>query len=381
MGNGHLAPATYFLSGNDACTEGAIIAGCNFFAGYPITPANEISERMSKRMPQTGGIFLQMEDEMGSIGAIIGASWAGAKAMTATSGPGFSLMQEHIGFAIATETPCVLVDVQRGAPGTGIVALPMQGDVFQARWGHHGGCELIALAPSTVQEMLECTITAFNFAEEYRTPVVVLSDAFLGHLREKVIVPPISEIEIKSRKKCAGRIEECRPFLADEGVAPIPLFGEGYHVLVCSTSHDEWGQIKTTPDNHFNLVQKLNNKILKNVDKMTIVETSFLYDAEVVVISYGVVARSALKAVNIARTEGIKAGYVRLGTLWPFNDRYIGKLLEDAKSLVVVELNAGQMIREIQRVFGGERKISHISGICRIVSPLEIYAKIKESYR
>lgn len=370
-----LKSGTYFLSGNEACAEGAIAAGCRFFAGYPITPSTEIGERMAERMPEVNGVFVQMEDELASIGAVLGASWAGAKAMTATSGPGLSLMQEHIGFAIATETPCVIVDAQRGSPGTGVVAAPMQGDVFQSRWGHHGGCELIALAPSTVQEMFDLTIDCFNLSEAYRTPTILLADAFLSHLSEKLRIP--DEVKVVERKKPSGKSEEMRPFIAPKGVAPMPRFGQGYHLSVTSTSHDEKG-MEWTAESHYKLVERLNNKILQDKDKFTKIETRQLSDAEVAVISYGTPARSVLNAVKMAREEGIKAGYVRLITIWPFNNEAVGKILEHVNKIIVVELNLGQIMREVQRSIEAKSEVYFVSEIAKLPSPQKILNKIRE---
>ena len=371
-----LKSGTYFLSGNEACAEGAIAAGCRFFAGYPITPSSEIGERMAENMPMVNGVFVQMEDELASIGAVLGASWAGVKAMTATSGPGFSLMQEHIGFAIATETPCVIVDSQRGSPGTGVVAAPMQGDVFQSRWGHHGGMELIALAPSTVQEMFDLMVECFNLSEAYRTPVILLADAFLSHLSEKLRVP--KKVKLVERKKPNVKPEKLRPFLAPKGVAPMPRFGQGYRFLVTSTSHDETGMDSNDAESHYKLVERLNNKILRDKGKLTKIETRQLDDAEVAVISYGTPARCVLSAVKTAREEGIKAGYVRLITIWPFNNEMIGKMLEHVNKIIVVELNFGQIVREVQRSVEAKSEVYFVPEIAKLPTPQKILNKIRE---
>lgn len=371
-----LSPGVYLLSGNDAIVEGAIMAGCRFYAGYPITPSTEIAEGMARRMPQVNGIYVQMEDELASMGALMGASWAGAKAMTATSGLGFSLMQEHIGFAIASETPLVIVDVQRCGPASGVVAEPMQGDVMQANWGHNGDIGLIALAPASVQECFDLTIEAFNLAEKYRTPVVLLSDARLGHLREKVRVPSMEEVKIINRT--IAKKGEKRFFLDEEGIAPMPLFGRGHHMIVTVTSHDEYGMIRMNAENHRMLVERLTYKIRRSMNDVTRIESEYMEDAEIAVVSYGTPARGALRAVRKARDEGLKVGYVRLISIWPFNDDMVKRVLCNVNEIIVVELNTGQIIREVQRVVGGDRKVQLIWEIGKLVSPDVIYKKIKE---
>lgn len=375
---GILNPGVYLFSGNDACAEGAIMAGCKLYAGYPITPSSDMAERMAFRLPQVGGAYVQMEDEMASMGVMMGASWAGVKVMTATSGLGFSEMQEHISFAVATETPCVIIDVQRGGPGSGVVALPMQGDVYQARWGHHASSELIALTPSSVQECFNCTIDAFNLSEQYRVPVILLTDAKLAHLREKMRIPPVDEIKIVNRRKPTGKPEECYPFLAQEGVAPMPSFGEGYRFVVTSTSHNEKGDAMMTADTHYKLVRRINEKILRDRDKLTRIETQYMDDADVAVVAYGTPARGALRAVKVAREAGIKAGYVRLITLWPFNEQHVRKVLEGVRQVVVVELNMGQMEREVCRAVGPNVPVHLVMDICRLCHPDDIYRKIRE---
>jgi 2-oxoglutarate ferredoxin oxidoreductase subunit alpha len=341
----------HFMSGNIACAEGAIAAGCRFFAGYPITPATEIAEHMAARMPKVGGIYIQMEDEIASIAAVIGASYAGLKAMTATSGPGFSLMQENIGLAVMTETPCVIVDVMRGGPSTGQPTLPGQQDVMQARWGSHGDYEIIALAPSSVQEMFDLTVEAFNLAETYRVPTLLMADEVVAHMWEKVIIPPAEKVKVVNRKKPKTPPGKYMPFMPDEDlVPPMACFGEGYRFHATGLTHDEYGYPRTQDsDVQMKLVQRLCDKIRKNVDKIIRVRGEMLDDAEVVVVAYGIVTRAALSAVRKAREQGIKAGLLRLITLWPFPERQVANAAEKARAIIVPEMNCGQMVREVER--------------------------------
>jgi len=291
---------THFMSGDLACAEGALAAGCRFFGGYPITPATEIAERMARRMPEVGGIYIQMEDEIGSIAAVIGASYAGKKAMTATSGPGFSLMQENIGLAVMTEAPLVIVDIMRGGPSTGQPTMPGQQDIMQAKWGSHGDYEIIALAPSSVQEMFDLTIECFNLAEIYRVPVILLADEIIGHMWERVKIPPPDEIVIVNRKKPKVPPNEYHPL-----VPPMACFGEGYRFHATGLTHDEKGEPKTVSIEEQNkLVRRLCDKIRKNADKIIKVEEVMLEDAEVAVIAYGIASRAALSAVAFSRKTG-----------------------------------------------------------------------------
>jgi 2-oxoglutarate ferredoxin oxidoreductase subunit alpha len=343
----------HFLSGDLACAEGALAAGCRFFAGYPITPATEIAERMALRLPEVGGIYIQMEDELASMAAIIGASYAGLKSMTATSGPGFSLMQENIGLAAMTEAPCVVVNVMRGGPSTGQPTKPGQQDVMQAKWGSHGDYEIIALSPNSVQEAFNLTIEAFNLSEAYRVPVFLLMDESVAHMWEKVVIPRAEDIKLVNRKKPSVPPGEYAPFRpeGDDLVPPMACFGEGYHFHATGLTHDELGNPKTdSPETQFNLVSRLCEKIRRNVDKITKTEKVMLDDAEVAVIAYGVVSRSALSAVKKAREKGIKAGLLRLITLWPFPERHVAEFADRAKRIVVPELNYGQIVREVERV-------------------------------
>ena len=341
----------HFMNGDVACAEGAIAAGCRFFAGYPITPATEIAEHLSQRMPEIGGIYIQMEDEIGSIAAVIGASYTGLKAMTATSGPGFSLMQENIGLAVMTEAPCVIVDVMRGGPSTGQPTLPGQQDVMQAKWGSHGDYEIIALAPSSVQEMFDLTVEAFNLSETYRVPTILLADEIVAHMWEKVVIQPAEKMKIVNRKKPNVPPEKYMPFMPDDNlVPPMACFGEGFSFHATGLTHDEHGYPQTqSSEVQQRLVKRLCDKIRKNADKIIRVEEVMLEDADVVVLAYGIVARAALSAVRKAREEGIKAGLLRPITLWPFPEKDVAKIAKQAKAIVVAEMNCGQLVREVER--------------------------------
>ncbi|MEO0261421.1 MAG: 2-oxoacid:acceptor oxidoreductase subunit alpha [candidate division WOR-3 bacterium] len=341
---------THYMLGDHACAEGAIAAGCRFFAGYPITPSTEIAEWISRRLPLFGGIYIQMEDEIASITALIGASCGGVKSMTATSGPGYSLMVEGIGLAVMLEVPCVIVNVQRGAPSTGLPTLVGQGDVMQARWGSHGDYEIIALAPNSCQEMFDLTIKAFNLSEKYRVPVTILSDEAVGHLREKVVIPPEEKIEIIDRKKPNVPPEEYWPYIPDEDlVPPMAIAGEGYFVHMTGLTHDERGYPDITGEAHERLVRRLIDKIQKNRKDIIEYEEVMLDDAEIVVVSFGITARAALKAVREARKKGIKAGLFRLITIWPFPEERIAEISKKIEKFVVAEINQGQVRREVER--------------------------------
>jgi 2-oxoglutarate ferredoxin oxidoreductase subunit alpha len=342
----------HFMEGDVACAEGAIAAGCRFFGGYPITPATEVAERMAQRLPEVGGIYVQMEDEISSMAAVIGASYAGVKSMTATSGPGFSLMQENIGLAVMTETPCVIVNVMRGGPSTGQPTKPAQQDVMQAKWGSHGDYEIIALAPNSVQEMFDLTIEAFNLSEIYRIPVIVLGDEIVGHMYERLTIPSKEAIKIVNRKKPQVPPGKYAPFKPDKDlVPPMATFGQGYHFYATGLTHDETGHPRTdSAEAQRKLVQRLCDKIRKNVDNIVRVDKAMLEDADVAVVSYGITSRAALSAVRKARQEGIKAGLLRLVTIWPFPDKQVAELARQCKALVVPEMNYGQLVREVERV-------------------------------
>ena len=372
-----LKPGTYFWSGNEACVEAALIAGCRFFAGYPISPSNEIPEQLSERLPIVDGIFMQMEDELASIGAVMGGSWAGKKAMTATSGPGFSLMQETIGWGFMTETPCVIVDVQRAGPGTGQATKCAQGDVMQARWGTHGDYAAIVLSPNSVQEMFELTIRAFNLAEKYRTPVILLADETIGHVREKITVPPPEQIEVIDRKKPKPGD---KAFFGLEEVAPMPSVGEGFNVAVTASTHDEYG-VRFTQDAqvHRRIVGRLNAKINDHVDDIVEVENYNVDKCRVGIVSYGCTSRAVYEAVERAEAEAIKVGFVRLKTIWPFADKAVAKLAKSAEKIIVPEMNLGQVCREVQRVACKSEVVplNKIGG-GELITPEELFAKILE---
>jgi 2-oxoglutarate ferredoxin oxidoreductase subunit alpha len=341
----------HFLNGDVACAEGAIAVGCRFFAGYPITPATEIAEHLSQRMPEFGGIYIQMEDEIASMAAVIGASYSGLKAMTATSGPGFSLMQENIGLAVMTEAPCVIVDVMRGGPSTGQPTLPGQQDVMQAKWGSHGDYGIIALSPSSVQEMFDLTVEAFNLSETYRVPTLLMGDEIVGHMWEKVVIPPPDKIGIVNRKKPNVSREKYLPFKPDENlVPPMACFGEGFRFHATGLTHNEHGYPRTSSSEvQSKLVHRLVDKIQKNADKIIRVEEVMVEDADIVVVAYGIVARAALSAIRKAREKGIKAGMLRLITLWPFPEKQVARAAKSAKAIVVPEMNCGQIVREVER--------------------------------
>jgi 2-oxoglutarate ferredoxin oxidoreductase subunit alpha len=366
---------THFWSGNEACVEAALIAGCRFFAGYPISPANEIPERLSERLPLVDGVFMQMEDEIASIGAVMGASWAGKKAMTATSGPGFSLMQETIGWGFMTETPCVVVDVQRVGPGTGQATKCAQGDVMQARWGTHGDYATIVLSPNSVQETFELTIRAFNLAEKYRTPVILLTDETIAHVREQIVVPPPDNIAVTNRKKPS--VGDAA-FFGSEEVAPMPAVGDGFNVAVTASTHDEYG-VRFTQDAqvHRRMVEKLNAKINKHVEDIVEVEEYNVDDCKVGVVSFGCTSRAVYEAVERAEAEGVKTGYVRLKTIWPFPDKAVRRLAEKAERIIVPEMNLGQICREVQRVACRSEivPLNKIGG-GELITPEEILAEI-----
>jgi len=369
------------MTGNDACSEAAIVAGMRFFAGYPITPASEISEVCSRLLPKVGGNFIQMEDEIGSIGAIIGASLAGKKSMTATSGPGFSLMQENLGVAAICEVPCVIVDVMRVGPSSGIATTPSQGDFMQSRWGTHGDHPIIALIPSTVRETYDLTIRAFNLSEKYRTPVILLSDAMIGHMSEKIEVPDVSEIEILNRKKPTAPPENYNPYALEGGkVPPMASFGDGYIWYSTSIVHDETGfPVTSNPEIATKLIDRLHEKIEDDLDEIIQVEEYKTEDAEVILVAAGSVGRSAQTAVDNARKEGIKVGLLRPLTLWPFPYDHIRKLKEGKKSIIVCELNRRQMYHSVVEAAGDSlpvKSVNQYSG--KLITPQKILSAIKE---
>lgn len=345
---------THFLDGDQACCEGALAAGCRFAAGYPITPSTEVVERFAQRAPLVGGMFIQMEDELASSIAIQGAVWAGAKAFTVTSGPGFSLMMEHIGFAAMTETPCVIVNVQRGGPSTGLPTLPGQADLMQARWGSHGDYEIIALSPNSPQECFDLTIHAFNLSEQYRVPVLFLMDECVGHMTERVVIPPAGEIELVSRRYTQDSPADYLPYQAGpDGVPEMVRAGQGYRFHITGLTHDERGYPEMTPAAQQKLIGRLIEKIRKNADAIARCEENQLEDAEVVVVAYGITSRVALRAVQLARAQGVAAGLLRPVVVWPFPEKRVRELSQRARAFVVPEMNCGQMVLEVERAVGG----------------------------
>ncbi len=366
------------VQGNKACVLGALAAGCRFFAGYPITPSSEIAEEMARRLPDAGGVFVQMEDEIASLAAVIGASLAGSKAMTATSGPGFSLMQEHLGFAAMTEIPCVVIDVMRGGPSTGLPTSPSQGDVMQARWGTHGDHPAIVLAPASVGEVFEQTVRAFNLAERFRNPVIVIYDEVIGHTAESVTLPP--RVEIVDRRRPDGPPEAFLPKEAVDGdVPPLPAFGDGYRFHVTGLTHDIRGFPTTVAGEAGDLISRIHGKVDTHRDEIAAAEAFRVDDADIVVFAYGIVARAAREAVVQARDAGIRAGMLRPLTLWPFPDGTVAEVAAQVDTIIVAEMNLGQMVREVERAAAGA---SAVSGLHRAdgepITPDEIRTRLFE---
>jgi len=372
---------TDFLQGNIACAEGAIFAGCKFFAGYPITPASEISHYMSRRMFEVDGTFIQTEDEIAAIANIIGASWGGVKSMTASSGPGISLMLENIGLAVVTETPCVIVNVQRGSPSTGSPTIAFQGDMLQPKFGSHGEYQIIALAPSSPQEMFDFTIIAFNKAEKYRTPVFILADSSVGHMREKVEFPFQDEIVLEERKKLETYQGIHQKIFLDENVAPMPIFGKGLKANITGSTHKEDGSRNVSdPKIMDNAIKKLSNKILKHKDDIIIIEENYLNDAEVAIFSYGLEYRAVLETVNLARKKGLKVGCFRPVTIWPFPEEQIEALSKKVKVIMVCENNLGQIYPFVKAAAQGNAKVIFLPPqiLGTLYNQEEILNKIKE---
>ncbi|NLY78245.1 MAG: 2-oxoacid:acceptor oxidoreductase subunit alpha [Tissierellia bacterium] len=369
------------MQGNEACVEGALIAGMKFYAGYPITPSTEIAEISASKLPKIGGKFIQMEDEIASISAVIGASLAGNKAMTATSGPGFSLKQEGIGYAIIAEVPCVIVNVQRGGPSTGLPTSPAQGDIMQARWGTHGEHSIIALCPSTVKEVLDVTIRAFNLSEKYRTPVIILMDEVVGHMREKVELPNPSKIEIYNRKKPTSSPDDYMPYKVKDGdiVPEMPSIGEGYRYHVTGLVHDEYGFPTNDSSIAEKLITRLVEKIESNLDDIVEYEEYRLADADEAIIAYGSTARSAKSAINLLREKGRKIGLFRPITIWPSPKQQIEILAKKVKRISVIEMNLGQYYLEIDRIAGKYTNVTKYGSVNgELISPDEIISFIEE---
>lgn len=368
------------MSGDHACAEGALAAGCRFFGGYPITPSTEVAEHLARRLPEVGGVFIQMEDELGSIASVLGASAAGARAMTATSGPGLSLMLENLGLGVILELPIVIVDVQRGSPSTGLPTMPGQADIMQARWGSHGDYEIVAYAPWSPQEMFDLTIQAFNVADRFRVPVLLMADEVVGHMVERVEIPDADQIECWSRKRPEQPPNgSFAPFEAGEDlVPPMVHAGEGYRIHYTGLTHDEHGYPDMSAETHHRLVTRLVEKVRRNADQFTRVEGYHLEDARIVVVAYGCTARSARRAVRLARRQNIPVGLLRLVSIWPFADEALRQLVPDDATFIVTEMNLGQISREVERVVRRPvRGVFHAGGA--MISPEPILQAIQEA--
>ncbi len=370
----------HYLDGDHACSEGAIAAGCRFSAGYPITPSTEVVERLAARFPLVGGTFIQMEDELAASIAVLGASWGGAKAITVTSGPGFSLMMEHIGFAAMTETPVVYVNVQRTGPSTGLPTQPGQADMMQARFGSHGDYQIVALCPNSPQECFDLTIEAFNISEKFRVPVLLMLDECVGHMTEKVVIPPAEKIEIVPRRLPQEKTSEALPFRPVGGLVPeMYRAGDGHRIHVTGLTHDERGYPAMNAQTHDKLLKRLFAKINENADQIIRLEEKEIEKAEVVLVSYGITSRIAERSAEMARAKGIKVGTLRLITAWPFPEKRISELASKVKGLVVPELNLGQMVLEVERAVAGKCKtirVPHAGGT--VHDPQTIYNAILE---
>jgi 2-oxoglutarate ferredoxin oxidoreductase subunit alpha len=368
------------LQGNEAVVEGALRAGCRFFAGYPITPATEISEILSMKLPQVDGTFIQMEDEIASLGAVVGASLAGVKSMTATSGPGFSLMQENLGFAIIAEVPCVIVNVMRGGPSTGLPTFPSQSDVMQARWGTHGDHPAIVLSASTVRECYDMAIKSFNLSEKFRTPVILLIDEVVAHMREKMVLWDGEEIEIFNRVKPTVPPEWYIPYEdTPSGIPAMASFGEGYRYHVTGLTHDIRGFPTSRSDEIGPFIARLHRKISQHFSEIQMAEFFQTEDADITIVAYGCVARSAKRAMIEAREKGIKVGLLKLLTIWPFVRSAVEKVLQTSKILLVPEMNMGQISREVKRVNRGITKVFTLNKVDgTIITPEEILNRMME---
>jgi len=381
VNSGHLV-GEFFINGDVACAEGAISAGCRFFAGYPITPATEVTERMSRRLPVVGGVYIQMEDEIASMSAILGSSWAGIKSMTSTSGPGFSLMMENLGLGIMLETPCVIVNIQRAGPSTGLPTLIGQQDIMQARWGSHGSYEIIAVSPDSPQQMFDLTIKAFNLSEKYRVPVLIMSDEVVGHMSEKVVIPEIRPSDLVSRKLPQNDPETYWPYETDSSlVPPMAIAGQGYHFHVTGLTHDERGYPAMNAKAQDRLITRLVDKIRLNTDDIVMCNEYMTDDAEIVVCAYGITARIAKFAVKQARSEGIKAGFLQFVTIWPFAEKRIRELASRINTFIVPEINRGQIVYEVERCSAGKVRtvsVPHSGG--DVHRPETILTAMRECY-
>jgi len=372
---------SHYLDGDFSIAEGALAAGCRFFAGYPITPSTETAERFAERIPAVGGVFIQMEDEIASVAALIGASWSGMKSMTVTSGPGFSLMMENIGLACMMEVPIVIANVQRGGPSTGLPTLTGQQDMMQVKWGSHGDYEIIALSPDSPQECFNLTIDAFNLSELYRVPTFIMTDECVGHMHEKVVIPRADEIELVERKWYTGPKEKYLPYLPDKDLVPFMIkAGEGYRFHTTGLTHDERGYPVINAECQNVCVPHLVEKIRKNADKIIRYKEEETDNAEIAVVSYGITSRVAVRAVQMARKAGIKVGTLRLITVWPFPEKRITELAKKIKAFVVPEINYGQMVREVERCAQGKAPAyRHRHGGGWVHNPEDIFTAIKEA--
>lgn len=370
---------THFINGDTACCEGLLAAGAKFAAGYPITPSTEVVERFAQRAPTVGGLFIQMEDELAASITLQGMVWAGQKSFTVTSGPGYSLMMEHIGYAAMTETPCVFVDVQRGGPSTGLPTLPAQGDMMQARFGSHGDYSTISLVPNSPQECFDLSVKALNLAEKFRVPVMFMMDECVGHMTEKVVIPPAEEIEVQPRRRTSKKPDEYLAYEVGEDLVPeMAHAGEGYGIYVTGLTHDKKGYPLMNPKQQRELITRLFEKINRAADELTIVEADGVEGADVVVVSYGITSRVAMRAVHLAREKGLKVGSLRLICVWPFPEKLIRELATKVKALVMPELNMGQVVIELERFAAGKTKVisvPHPGGT--VHDPLEILEAIE----
>ena len=369
------------LIGNYACAEGALAVGCRFLGGYPIAPALEIYERFLERAKEVGATFIQMEDEISALAAVLGASWTGKKSMTVTSGPGLSLMMEHLGLGIMLETPCVIVDIQRAGPALGMPGRPAQGDMMQARWGSHGDYEIIALSPSSPQEMFDYTIKAFNFSERFRIPVALMSDEYVAHLKEEVVIPPAEEIMIEPRRYYKGAKDKYLPFKRDKDFVPRMVnIGDGYKFHVTGLTHDDRGYpIMNEECQEYN-VHPLVWKVRNYVDEIIEVQEAETEDAEVIIVSYGATSRAALKAMEQARKSGIKVGSLKLVTVWPFPEKRVVELAKKVKALVVAEMNFGQVVLEVERCSYGNANVVFVPhGEKGVENPDDLLSAIKQA--
>jgi 2-oxoglutarate ferredoxin oxidoreductase subunit alpha len=379
-----LGKKVQFIEGDLASAYGALLAGCRYFAGYPITPATETAEIMSQLMPKVGGCAIQMEDEIASIGAIIGASWAGVKSMTTTSGPGFSLMQENIGYACMTETPCVVVNVQRSGPSTGQPTEGAQGDMMQARWGTHGDHEIIALCPNSVQECMMLTLEAFNLSEYYRNPAIVLMDGEVGHMREQITIPDYKDITIIERKLPTVGKEDYVPFINDKSKIPeMAVFGTGYHTYVTGLTHHEDGLPATDDQSvHHALVKRLNDKIAGDREKLIKIENKYVKNAKIGIVSFGITSRAALHAAATLNRKGIKTNYLRLISIWPFPQSVIADLAKKVDIIFVPELNLGQIYHKVVEFANGKCKVVSLPKTGgEMHSPQEIVSEISNTVK